>query len=156
MTNASDHLIRKLNDLIKLDHDAIEAYEAAIERLENPTYKIQLREFCNDHVRHTHNLSERVEQLGGKPAEGPDMMKYLTKGKVVIADMIGNDHAILVAMRANEEVTNKRYEMALVADSMDAQTRALVEANLGDERRHRAWISAQLESGDEDVRNDAA
>lgn len=143
---ASDHLVRKLNDLIELDHDAIEAYEAAIERLESPAYKTQLREYCNDHERHVRDLTDRVRQLGGKPAEGPDMMKILTKGKVVIADLIGQDRAILMAMRANEEVTNKRYEVALEMDDLDAQTRTLLQTNLGDERRHRAWIEAQLEA----------
>lgn len=150
MTSASETIIRKLNDLIELDHDAIAAYEAAIERLEHPGYKAQLREYCDDHERHTRNLAERVVQLGGEPASGPDMMKILTKGKVVIADIIGNDRAILMAMRANEEVTNKRYELALDVDGMDAQTRSIVEANLADERRHRAWISAQLDTDQRD------
>ncbi len=141
----NDKVINKLNDLIELDFDAIEAYQAAIERLESPEYKRTLGEFLADHERHTRNLRDLVIKLGGKPSDGPDFKRYLTKGKVVLADLVGQDRAILLAMRVNEEVTNKRYELALASDGgMDAQTRQTVEANLADERRHREWIQAQV------------
>lgn len=141
----TDLVIRKLNDLIELDYDAIEAYQEAIERLESQEFKDQLATFCSDHERHTTNLGLLVSARGGTPAKGPDLMRVLTKGKVVIADLVGQDHAILLAMRANEAVTNKRYELALAVDGMDAETRRQVEENLADERRHRDWIDAQLE-----------
>lgn len=145
MSTDSNTLISKLNDLIELDFDAIEAYDAAIERLEHPQFKAKLGEFRDDHERHTRNLAEQVTKLGGKPSRGPDVKRYLTKGKVVLADLVGQDRAILMAMRANEEVTNKRYELALSANAdMDAETRGVIEANLSDERRHRAWIEQQI------------
>ncbi|HEY0916023.1 MAG TPA: DUF2383 domain-containing protein [Solimonas sp.] len=143
--NKQDFIIRKLNDLIELDYDAIEAYEEAIQRLQSTDYKSQLAAFCADHERHTLNLGLIVTALGGTPATGPDLMRVLTKGKVVLADLVGHDHTILLAMRANEAVTNKRYELALEVDGMDEGTRAQVRENLGDERRHRDWIDAQLE-----------
>lgn len=148
MSTPNEKVIKKLNDLIELDFDAIEAYEAAIERLESPEYRSKLNEYCEDHRRHTRDLTAQVTRLGGSPETGPGAMRLLTKGKVVIADIVAGDHAILTAMRANEEVTNKRYEMALEADGMDPETRAVVAANLEDERRHRAWISAQLDRDD--------
>ncbi len=46
---------------------------------------------------------------GGNPADGGDLKQILTKGKVVIAEL-GGDDAILKAMKMNEEVTNKSYE----------------------------------------------
>lgn len=143
MTNTQS-VTRKLNDLIELDYDAIEAYQAAIDRLKSQEFKDRLTAFCADHERHTTNLGLLVAAHGGTPAKGPDLMRILTKGKVVIADLIGDDYAILLAMRANEEVTNKRYEIALEVDGMDPETRKQVEENLADERRHRDWIEAQL------------
>ncbi|HKY19642.1 MAG TPA: PA2169 family four-helix-bundle protein [Vicinamibacterales bacterium] len=137
--------IKALNELIELDYDAIEAYRAAIERIDSQTYKAALNTYCGDHERHTQNVGEVVRALGGTPAQGPDMKKYLTKGKVVIADLVGDDHAILTAMLMNEEVTNKAYEAALKLE-LGAGARSVVEANLTDERRHRAWIQAQLEA----------
>ncbi|MBS0184905.1 MAG: DUF2383 domain-containing protein [Proteobacteria bacterium] len=46
-----------LKSLLELDYDAIEAYKAAIERLENQTYKDKLTEFQEDHERHVEELS---------------------------------------------------------------------------------------------------
>lgn len=138
-------LIRKLNDLIELDHDAIVAYRAAIERLESEVYRRRLAQFCEDHERHTQQLGARVEKLGGRPAKGPDAMRLLTKGKVLFADLVGNDHAILFAMRTNEEVTNRRYELAIAMDNLDAVTMRLLKRNLSDERRHRRWLVARLD-----------
>ena len=71
------------------------------------------------------------------------MKVVLTKGKVVLANLAG-DEAILAAMLANEELTNKRYEKAVKAKSLDAATRKVVESNLRDERRHREWLKTRV------------
>jgi len=146
METKNDDVVDKLNSLIKLDFDAIEAYEAAIEKIETPTYREQLSRYCDDHLRHVRELSAIVSEYGGTAATGPDIKRLLTKGKVVIADLIGNDQAILTAMYANEEITNKAYEAALSnLDNVKPETRAQLESNLADERGHRAWLDQQIE-----------
>jgi predicted metal-dependent hydrolase len=50
-------IVNQLNNLIEVDYDAIEAYDAAIQRLADPRLKDQLRLFMGDHQRHTENLS---------------------------------------------------------------------------------------------------
>lgn len=142
-TVRNDKIVKTLNELIHLDFDAIEAYEAAIERLDDTTARTKLQEFMQDHVRHTENLAQLVRQHGGTPSMKKGPMAILTKGKVVIANLAG-DKAILGAMRMNEEVTNKKYESALKTDGLDASTRQVIEQNLQDERRHREWLNARL------------
>ncbi|MGB1559892.1 MAG: ferritin-like domain-containing protein [Sinimarinibacterium flocculans] len=139
-------IVDKLNKLIQLDYDAIEAYDAAVEKLQNPSYKEQVAKFGEDHIRHAEVLSALVDGYGGAAATGPDLKRLLTKGKVVIADLVGGDQAILTAMLANEEVTNKTYE-AVLSDlgEAEAQTREIVATNLADERRHRAWMQQQVD-----------
>ena len=44
-TMEKTNIVEKLNDLIEMDYDAISAYQAAIERLENPQYRDQLNTF---------------------------------------------------------------------------------------------------------------
>jgi uncharacterized protein (TIGR02284 family) len=132
-------------DLIELDYDAIAAYQTAIERLENSAFKAKLGEFLRDHERHVEELSVWIRQQGATPPDGPDMKKVLTTGKVVMADMFG-DKAILMAMKTNEEDTNTAYERALEHDNLPITARDLISRNLADERRHRAWIVATLDS----------
>lgn len=146
MPGTAKKIIGQLNALIELDFDAIEAYEAAIARMKSPAYRSTLGEYCKDHQRHTQNLANQVVLLGGSPARGPDLKRLLTKGKVVIADMVGDDKAILTAMRLNEEITNKAYELAVQESDLNPNIRAVLESNLADERRHRAWINQQLDA----------
>ncbi len=139
----SEEVVSDLNDLIELDYDAIAAYQAAIERLESAAYKTKLTEFLGDHKRHVEELGTEVRKEGGNPPTDGDAMKIMTKGKVVIADLFG-DEAILKAMRANEEVTNKKYEAA-VEEGYAEHIQTILRKGLADERRHKGWLIATLE-----------
>lgn len=133
-----------LNDLAELDYDAIEAYRAAIERIDDVNDKAQLRRFLEDHERHVSELTILIRGMGEEAPRGADIKGVLTKGKVVVGGLIG-DRAILLAMKSNEEDTNTAYERAAARDDLPAHVREVIERNLADERRHRAWIEARLE-----------
>jgi uncharacterized protein (TIGR02284 family) len=107
---ASD-IIDMLNDLIQLDYDAIQAYEAAISRIDDSEHQRQLAAFKNDHDRHTRELDSVVRGLRGKPINGASIKHVVTAGKIAFADMMG-DRAVLQAMKTNEDDTNKAYERA--------------------------------------------
>lgn len=137
-------ITKKLNDMLELEHDAIAAYQAAIERLDTAAYKKKLAEFTSDHERHIHDLTQLVQSEGGVAEESGDAKKLLTKGKVVIAQMAG-DNSILKAMRSNEEQTTKAYEEAL-DQGFPSPILSVMQRGLADERRHKAWIEATLEA----------
>jgi uncharacterized protein (TIGR02284 family) len=132
-----------LNNLIELDYDAVAAYEAAIARLHNQEYKERLREFLGDHQRHIIDLKPHAARLVEEVASGPDVKQVLTKGKVVIAKLAG-DKAILFAMKTNEDDTNTAYERAVKHDAVTPEVLAVLQRNLADERRHRAWLQQCL------------
>jgi uncharacterized protein (TIGR02284 family) len=136
-------IIRQLNDLIELDFDAIEAYAAAIARLSDPEDKSQLGQFMGDHRRHVTDLTSIVEMLGAKAAAKADVKQVLTKGKVVIAGLLG-ERAVLEAMKSNEDMTNRVYEKATNEHGLPSHVREILERNLADERRHRAWLEQRI------------
>lgn len=146
MVGTQDKLVDALEALVELDYDAIEAYKAAIDRLDDSDDKEQLRGFLADHQRHVTELTPVVAQLGGNAAKGPDVKKWLTKGKVVILGLAG-DKAVLLAMKTNEDDTNTAYERAVARDDLTPDVQRILEKNLADERRHRAWIEARLAAG---------
>lgn len=135
--------IDMLNSLIRLDFDAIEAYEAAIARLERRSDAEQLRRFQEDHERHTREMAAIVRDLGGTPASGGGGKSMLTSGKVLLADLIG-DRAILMAMKSNENDTNTAYERAILHGGKTPAANDLLQRNLSDERRHRSWIEEAI------------
>jgi len=144
MIGSEDTVEGLLSNLIKLDYDAAEAYEAAVNRLESKEYREKLQSFGQDHLSHTRNLGEILRQMGKNVPQGPDVKQLLTKGKVVIADLFG-DKAILTAMKTNEDDTNTAYERAIVHKEVTDNVRQILQNNLADERRHRQWILGQLE-----------
>lgn len=137
---------RMLCDLIELDYDAIEAYQAAIDRLEDFMVQQQMRAFMADHERHVRELSEIVRAQGGEAPTGGDFKRVLTKGKVVIGNLVG-DRGILMAMKSNEDDTNQAYEHAVRRHDLTTELREVLQRNLADERRHRAWIEDRLSQG---------
>lgn len=138
----SDDIVKNLNDLIELEYDAIAAYQAAIDRLENQAYIDKLASFMHDHVNHIATLSQLVSQEGGAAADSGDMKMILTKGKVVIAEL-GGDEAILKAMKMNEAVTNETYEKE-VAKSYPEPIQSILLTHFADERRHKQWLQVVL------------
>lgn len=143
MVGTEKQLDSLLNSLLELDYDAIEAYRAAIARLENADDRKQFATFMADHQRHTRELTPLVSALGREASKGADMKQWLTKGKVIIAGLVG-DKAILMAMKTNEDDTNVAYERATQRTDLPTHIRVVIERNLGDERRHRAYIEARL------------
>ncbi|HEX7047786.1 MAG TPA: ferritin-like domain-containing protein [Gammaproteobacteria bacterium] len=133
--------LEMLQHLIKLDHAAAEAYGAAIERLDNASYRAQLEGFKRDHERHIEELTPIVRQMGGEAPDTGGAKEMLTEGKVALSSLMG-DEAILKAMKTNENDTNTAYER--VVEKAPPEVRAIVERGLADERRHCDWILAQL------------
>ena len=142
----NDKVCDLLNGLIKLDYDAIEGYEAAVQRADDVMLRNQLMRFLQDHQRHTRNLGEEVRRVGGDPVQGAGPMRMLTEGAVMMGGLMhDHDRGVLMAMSTNEAITNRSYENAL-DDLGNHPAGAIVQQNREDERRHKAWIDQQLEA----------
>src|SRR5690606_21455327 len=62
-------LIAELNDLLQLDHDAVQAYGIAIDCVEDERLRETLIAFRGDHERHIDELTELIRAHGGIPIE---------------------------------------------------------------------------------------
>lgn len=139
----AEDVISKLKDLAALEFNAIETYEAAIERLEDLDIRAKMTEFLGEHERHLMDLCDAIIQEGGAPPEGGDFKQVLTKGPVVIAGM-GGDKAILHAMLLNESLSNKLYENTN-NEIFPGYIQLMLKQALGDVRHHRVWIETRIE-----------
>lgn len=136
-------LVSKLNDLIQLDIDAVNAYEQAIKRIDIPQVAHDLEQFKGDHQRHIEELSAAVRRLGSEPPElSPDVKGYLIEGFTALRSLTGTEGA-LKAMRSNEKTTNKNYQKALSED-LPPEIEEIVRRGRDDERRHLLYIENAL------------
>jgi rubrerythrin len=143
MAGKQKKLADALEAIVELDLDAISAYDAAIAGVSSAGDKRELGTFKRDHERHVRELGPQIERHGGRIPTGPDLKVVLTKGKTVLAALIG-DRAVLTAMKTNEDDTNAAYEHILARGDLDEPLRDLLHQNLSDERRHRAWLEQRI------------
>jgi uncharacterized protein (TIGR02284 family) len=135
--------IDTMNDLIKLDLDAVSAYTQAIEACQSQEIKLKLEEFREDHQRHVVDLSAQVRVMGGEPATSRDIKGFLIEAFTAITSH--GDRSAILAMRGNEELTNRYYASALDKD-LPVDVRNIVERNYEDEKKHLSWIKGVIAS----------
>lgn len=137
----------RLNDILQLEHDAVNAYETAIKNCDEGDIKTNLTDFLSDHTRHVSRLTEEVSNAGGKPASRPDLKGPFLKGLTAVMSKMG-DRNLLRVMHQNENLTNSTYDHAL-KEEWPSEIRAFLIEFQSDERRHRSWIEQRLEEMEE-------
>ena len=137
------NFLEALNHLIQLDYDAVEAYDAAIERLKSTHWREVLKSFREDHLRHIKVFTDYLRDVDYEYPQGPSLKSILTQGKVMIANISG-DKAILMAMRSNEVDTNTAYKRMLEHPGLTDDLFKKVQDAYDDEKRHLAWIEKTI------------
>jgi|AntRauTorcE11897_2_1112592.scaffolds.fasta_scaffold17481_2 rubrerythrin len=143
---SQDNIEDLVTALIKLEHAAGEAYDSAIERLDDVSLSSQVAELRQDHSRHMQDLSQIALALDVDIPDG-SAKEMLTQGKVVLADIMG-DESILRAMGSNEEDTVTAYEKALQNNCCTAELKTICDQAHKDELRHRTWFKQMAEKLD--------
>lgn len=157
---STDQVLDSLNDLLQLDHDAIGAYEVAIDKLQDRVLADRIEEFKHDHQRHISVLNDAITTLGGTPRNEPHATGPFKQALQSLGGLAG-DKGLLMAWRTNESQVKTKY-MSAAADSVKHEwpmdVRRTVERNALDEERHHRWVVEALEgmgvgSGDTAVGN---
>jgi len=136
-------LIAELNDLLRLDHDAIGAYTRAIAQVESTTYRETLEGFLRDHERHVRELTERVKAEGGTPAEGPHLSNGPFKLTMQGLGALGGDRATILAFKTNEGESVAKYAAAAGRPHAGRVAEVLRRA-ARDEEKHYEWAESRL------------
>ena len=143
-TVPTEEVLAGLNDLLQLDHDAIGAYQIAIEKLEDPNHAQQIQTFLHDHERHVRDLNRLIQELGGAPRNEPHATGPFKQALQALGS-VGGDKGALMAFRTNELQVRSKYQgYATKARSWPAEVRAVVERNALDEERHYRWVTEVL------------
>lgn len=130
-----------LKQLVELEFDALEAYEAAIDRLDDKEYKTTLGQFRDDHKKHITDLTNLLIHHDIEPPTKHSLGKHwITTGKVVIGNLTGGDKAILMAMKSNEGDTNTAYCRMKERTDIWEDAKDILERGLQDEQRHKKWF----------------
>jgi len=144
-TDASPEMLAQLNDLLQLDHDAVGAYEVAIESLQSPAYRQALQRFKRDHERHVEELTQLITERGGTPVQLPHLPTGMFKLAMQQAGRLaGGDRGVLLAFRTNERQVRDKYRR-LAEASEDLVVADVVARGADDEAKHYGWVVTVLE-----------
>jgi len=137
-------LVAQLNDLLQLDHDAVQAYGLAIEGLRNQAHRDTLTRFRGDHERHIRNLTELIEAHGGTPIQLSHIPTGPMKLAVQAVGNLGGDREVLLAFKSNERQVRDKYRR-FADQSHDVDVAEILNRNAADEEKHYTWVSQALE-----------
>ena len=136
--------IAKLNDLLQLDHDAIDAYGIAIQATSNEAHRQTLEEFRADHERHIEEITRLIQDRGGKPIQAPHVPTSIFKLAVQKVGSLGGDTALLLTFKANERQSRDKYRRA-AENSDDLEVADVLARAADDEVRHYDWATRALQ-----------
>jgi rubrerythrin len=133
-----------LNDLLQFDHDAVGAYQIAIEKLHDRDHADQIAGFRRDHERHIRELNELIAELGGTPKNHPHATGPFKLALQSLGSLAG-DKGVLMAFRTNELAVRTKYDSyAAKAIHWPARLKRTIDAFALDEERHFRWVSDLL------------
>lgn len=142
-SQTTDHLIAELNDLLQLDHDAVQAYTVAIDVVRDARYREQLVEYRADHKRHIEELAGLVRGRGGLPVELPHATAPLKLAVQALGAAPG-DSTLLLAFKAVEGQARDKYRRVASSAALPDDAREVVQRAAADEDRHYAWVEQTL------------
>ncbi len=134
-----------IKELLELEYDALEAYKSAINRLKSENYKLTFEEYQKDHEYHITEISNYLSKYLQDIPKTPSAKQWLTKGKVVLANLMG-DTEIIKAMISNESDTNKAYENVLQRQDKWLEIEPFLKAAYSDEKRHKTGLELLVNS----------
>lgn len=141
---ATAEILEGLNDLLQLDHDAVGAYQIAMEKLHDRDHADQIAGFRRDHERHIRELNELIAELGGTPKNHPHATGPFKLALQSLGGLAG-DKGVLMAFRANELGVRTKYDSyASRANRWPTSIKRVVDACALDEERHFRWVSDVL------------
>lgn len=153
-TVPTTEILEGLNDLLQLDHDAIGAYQVAIEKLDDRDHAAQVQGFLRDHERHVRELNELIQELGGVPVNEPHVTGPFKQALQSLGGLAG-DRGTLMAFRTNELQVRTKYDhYASQAVFWPDRVKAAVDRAALDEERHYRWVSEVLDRAGEGEGNE--
>lgn len=141
---ATAEILEGLNDLLQLDHDAVGAYQIAMEKLHDRDHADQIAGFRRDHERHIRELNELIAELGGTPKNHPHATGPFKLALQSLGGLAG-DKGVLMAFRTNELAVRSKYDAyASKANHWPTSIKRVIDACALDEERHFRWVSDVL------------
>lgn len=134
-----------LDNLVQLDLDIRESYDAALPGVTTDALRTMLKAFKEDHQKQARALAELLERRGRTLTIGLVTREIVGISAVTAAEVVG-DEAILETLIRCEQDAIAAYERATGFAAQDPQVRELLQIGLDCFLRHQDSIVQMLAS----------
>jgi demethoxyubiquinone hydroxylase (CLK1/Coq7/Cat5 family) len=140
-----EELIKVLSDLVQLEINATYSYKHAIKKIEDKIIREHLKKFLKEHHGHIELLDEEIRNLGNRSPHLSRDLKGFVMGSVTVLRSVSGFKGALKALKAIEDLTNRRYGRAVVWD-ISPSTNKIIKQCITDEKSHLDYIVMNLEA----------
>lgn len=133
MENAT---INELNAFLKGEYMAIDSYNDFIQKAADPKVKAEFQRIQQEHKLHAIQISERIQNLGGRPATGLDIKgKIAEKVSNIKNSRLKNDVDILVQAYDGENM-GINIATEIVKGDLDNESMNLIGNIISQDKTH--------------------
>lgn len=138
--------IVELNALLRGEHMAIDGYEKYIQNITEPNIRGELQKIQQEHKQHAIKISERIQNLGGRPTDGVGIGGRVAEVMSSIKDMGTKDVKAILKDAYNGENNGIKMADELVKGDLDNDSMTLVNNLLNADRNHLNTLGALINS----------
>jgi hypothetical protein len=126
---SNSHCTETLNNLLRSEMSAVEAYEKAMARLEDQQVLADLQTIRDEHARAGELLRERVTDRGAEPSDPTGPWSTVAAAVAGTSGMISPTTALWALCQGEQHAINE-YEDALHHDGLDAGGKQAIRREL--------------------------
>lgn len=127
MSNATDHDVKVLNDLIETTIDSAEGYGEAAKDAESTRFAGTFASRAQERAQVTTQLQQQVRTLGGKPEDDGTVLAKAHRMFVGLRkSMSSGDTAVVDEVERGEDHIKAKFEDALKDDELSPPTRSVI------------------------------
>jgi bacterioferritin len=130
-----DTIVKELNEFLEGNFMAIHAYEKFIHHIDDPICKDKLQEIQKEHKIHAMQIAERIQDLGGIPADDAGFRGSVAEFMADLTQSTEGTHHILKDALAGEE-RGIKVSRELVKGDLDPESLELVKSILRRDEKH--------------------
>ena len=139
-------IVEALNSLLRGEISAVDTYEQALSKFDQPEHKTTLTHVRDEHTAAVGILRDHVRTHGGEPSTGSGPWGTFASLVTGAAKVVG-PQSVLAALKQGEEHGISQYEKALDTDTLPAECKNLIRTDLLPRcRKHLTQLSSMISS----------
>lgn len=132
----TDVVIKELNAFLKGQYMGIHAYENYIDKVNDPHIKEELQKIQQDHKNHAIKVSERIQNLGGKPVDDVGFMGSIQEVMSKMKGFPDTTEGILKGAIKGEGYYGIQMSEEIVKGDLDPESHIIIKEILNIDRNH--------------------